>query len=378
MQGRTRVQPIDFRREEVTYIMQRWRAGDSCSLVGVGSVGKSNLLQHLAHPQTHQHYLGTDDPTAFKAIIIDPNLLGPLPHSGEQAEQVRAWAGYELMMHRLFLAFYPFEHVSESEAQDFYDTYHALQDGSNPLYTYMGLRYFELGLDFLFRRGIRLVFMFDEFEELLKQMPVKFFQNLRGLRDANKRQLSYLTFTRTPLPTLIDQYDIDMLGIEPFAELFTDNLLYVGPYNPVDARRMLDNLMGRNSRPYPEVIIKFLLWATGGFAGLLRAAYRSVDALNDIDESATLNDDAARTLARRRAVREECRTIWTSLTPAEQHVLKAAAGLTPLYNSRDTENAANMLVPKRLISMDRVHSAYAIEPPVFRAYVASNPEESSA
>ena len=104
----------------------------------------------------------------------------------------------------------------------------------NPLYAYMGIRYLELGLQFFLRKGIQIVFMFDEFEEMLDQMPVKFFHTLRGLRDNNKQSLSYLTFTRAPLTTLIERKGLDMLKYEPFIELFTDNVYYVGPYNEKD------------------------------------------------------------------------------------------------------------------------------------------------
>ncbi|NJL54794.1 hypothetical protein HC928_06080 [bacterium] len=174
MEVRTRRQPVDFRREEVAYVMQRWRASESCSLIGVGSVGKSNLLQHLADPEVQRTYMNITQSDQFKAIIIDPNMLAPLPSI--EAAQERSWAGYELMMHRLFMAFYPFDMLSEDDSERFYNTYQALRDGTNPLYASMGLRYFELGLDFFVRRGIRIVFMFDEFEEMLKHLPVKFFR----------------------------------------------------------------------------------------------------------------------------------------------------------------------------------------------------------
>ena len=176
----------------------------------------------------------------FKAIIIDPSMLGPLPSSASiDSDAIRCWAGYELMMHRLFLAFYPFNNLTAEDARIFYDTYQALQDGTNPLYAYMGLRYFELGLEIFMKQGTQVVFMFDEFEEMLKQLPIKFFLTLRGLRDANKRSVSYLTFTRSPLPQLVKKFDIDALEIEPFTELLNDNIVYVGPYNETDARNMV-------------------------------------------------------------------------------------------------------------------------------------------
>lgn len=369
---RTRVQPVDFRREEVGYVMQRWRASDSCSLVGVGSVGKSNLLQHLANPEVQSHYLNLENPDYFKAIIIDPNMLAALPKTGD--EQIRCWAGYELMMHRLFLAFYPFDVLGTEDARRFYDTYQALQDGTNPLYAYMGLRYFELGLDFFLRRGIHITFMFDEFEEMLTTLPVKFFLTLRGLRDANKRQLSYLTFTRAPLPALVSKFDLPMLAIEPFTELFTDSVLYVGPYNETDGRRMIENLMGRNTKNLPDTTANFLLWATGRYAGLIRAAFRVIDSVGAIDASSTINDEVVRRLASKRPVREECRTIWTSLTTPEQNVLKAVAKLTPFNSTPEADQAVSMLVQKRLLRVDKALQTLDIEPPVFRIFVGTNPD----
>ncbi|PJF21751.1 MAG: hypothetical protein CUN56_09480 [Phototrophicales bacterium] len=376
MTQRTRKQPPDFRKEEVSYVMQRWRAGDSCSLVGVGSVGKSNLLQHLADPQTQQAYMNITKEDDFKAIIIDPAMLGPLPNSGSDVEQIRCWAGYELMMHRLFMAFYPFDILGRDEAQRFYDTYQALQDGTNPLYAYMGLRYFELGLDFFMRRGVRIVFMFDEFEDMLKNLPVKFFQTLRGLRDANKRQLSYLTFTRAPLPLLINHYGINPLEIEPFSELFNDNVLYVGPYNETDAYRMVQNLMERNQKQYSDEVIRFLMWATGRYAGLLRSGFRQLDAIGTLDAINMMNDEALRRLALRRPIRDECKTLWSSLTDVERYVLKAVARLTEYSSNTETENAVAILVQKRLLRVDKDSNSLSIEPPVFRMYVLTNPDES--
>jgi hypothetical protein len=281
--SRTRKQPLDFRKEDVGRVMERWRALESCSLIGVGSVGKSNLLQHLADPDVQAHYMEHANIQNFKTVIVDPSLLGPLPIAGMNMDQIRCWAGYELIMHRLFLAFYPFDVLPKEEAKQFVETYQALQDGTNPLYAYMGLRYFELGLEFFMRRGISMVLMFDEFEEMMRQLPVKFFQTLRGIRDNNKTQLSYLTFTRSPILEIAQQLEIPLLAMEPFAELFTDNNLYIGPYNELDARRMADSLMKRNQKSYDEYIVNFLLWATGRYAGLLRAAFRTLESLGDLD-----------------------------------------------------------------------------------------------
>ncbi len=371
---RTRKFRVEFRQQEVGHVMERWRASDSCSLVGVGSVGKSNLMQHLADPDVQKAYMKETKVQLFKAIIIDPSLLVPLPQLQDaNSEQIRCWAGYELLMHRLFLSFYQSNMLNDQEAARLTEIYQSLQNGNNPLYAYMGLRYFELGLELFMRKNIHIVFMFDEFEEMFKQLPVKFFLTLRGLRDANKKQLSYLTFTRSPIPAIIEREGIDQLAIEQFSELFTDNVFYVGPYSDVDAREMVENLTGRNQKKYDEYAVNFLLWATGRFAGLLRAGFRVLDSLKNLNPSTTMTkgDQLAAQIAKKKPVRIECRTIWTSLMDSEKYVLKAAAGLVGFQRSDDVDEAVEMLVQKSLLTID-AENRLTIEPPVFRAFVTSD------
>ncbi|MEO8397920.1 MAG: hypothetical protein ABI700_33310, partial [Chloroflexota bacterium] len=359
-------------KEEVEYIMKHVAGSTSCSLVGIGSVGKSNLIQHLTDPNVHAHYLGEDAANKIKTIVIDANMLGPLPP--DKDDPIRCWAGYELMMHRLFLAFYPFDMLSDTEASRFYETYLALQNGTNPLYTYMALRYFEVGIQFFIRQGYKIVFLFDEFDEMLKQLPVKFYQTLRGIRDSNKRNLVYITFTRSPLPTLIERFEIPMLDIEPFSELFTDNVYYVGPYNEKDATKMLNELSSRRQKSYPDNVRQMLLEASGRYAGLLRAGFAALEELNLTQIQTT--DALAEALAVRSAVRTECHTIWTSLNRSEQYVLKAVARLTPYNVSAETELAVTMLIQKRLLKLDKNQQRLEIQPPVFRVFVATNPDPS--
>lgn len=372
-----RKHPLEFRKEDVEYITQKWQASASCAVVGIGSAGKSNLLQHLIDPDVQAHYMG-ESAASFKSIVIDANMLGPLPSpNAPDAEQVRCWAGYELMMHRLYLAFYPFGMLSPDEARRFYDCYTALQDGTNPLYAYMALRYFELGLEFFMRKNIKIAFLFDEFDEMLRQMPVKFFQTLRGIRDANKNRIVYLTFTRSPLVTVVERLNIPMLDIEPFIELFTDNVHYVGPYNETDARQMVEDLSRRNKISYPEPVPTLLLQATGRYAGILRAGFNLLEEFSNVNLAEQDVDSMASLLASKPAIRTECRTIWTSLNRSEQYVLKAVARLTPYNVSEETEHAVAMLVQKRLLKLNKAKQTLEIEPPVFRVFVASNPDPSS-
>lgn len=365
---------LNFRADETAYVMERWLACQSCSLVGIGSVGKSNLLHHLSSKETLTHYLGQQESDRIKAIIIDPNMLGTLPSDSADNDAVRAWAGYELLMHRLFLAFYPFDMLSKDDASRFYEAYQILQDGSNPLYAYMALRYFELGLQFFMRRGYKIIFMFDEFEELLRQMPIKFFQNLRGIRDANKSQLAYLTFTRTPIKVVVSHLQILPADIEPFEELFTDNIYFVGPYKHSDALNMLIELGNRSGKLIPDSLANALIEVTGGYAGLLRSAFSLIDPQTAIPPTEEALTAVATFLLARTPIRAECKTIWMSLTSPERTLLKAVSHVSPYEKSSDLEQAVAQLVQKRLLTLNSAQQL-EIQPLLFRLYVTSNRED---
>lgn len=367
---------LDFRAEETAFVMERWLASQSCALVGIGSVGKSNLLRHLADPDVQSHYMGSQNSAQYKTILIDPNMLGTLPARAADDEPLRAWAGYELLMHRLYLAFYPFDTLGSDDARSFYEVYQALQDGSNPLYAYMAVRYFELGLQFFMRRGLRIVFMFDEFEELLRQMPVKFFQNLRGLRDSYKSQLAYLTFTRTPLKVIAQQYGLPPADFEAFQELFTDHIYFVGPYNEQDAAHMLQELSARTGKLLPDALAALLIRVTGGYAGLLRSAFCLIDPAT----RAALTDDSAnhvaQSLVAKMPIRAECQTIWASLSRPEQNLLKAVARLAAYDINPESEQAVAQLVQKRILRLDAAtQKQLEIHPLLFRLFVLANRDE---
>ncbi|MEQ8677970.1 MAG: hypothetical protein RLP44_03260 [Aggregatilineales bacterium] len=378
----SRQKPLEFRRDEVTYIMQRWMASESCSLVGIGSVGKSNLLRHLADSKVQESYLKISNANEFRTIIIDPNLFGPLPRlDSNEAEQFCCWAGYEILMHRLFMNFFPFTEntlLSKQDGQEFYELYKVLQDGTNPLYAYMGIRYFELGLQIILQHGIRIVFMFDEFEKMLTSLPPVFFQSLRGIRDTHKKQLGYLTFTRAPLDTLVETLKLDTLALEPFTELFVDNVYYVGPYNQADAMRMIDELMSQNNKKLTEIELEFLLWSSGRYAGLIRSIYHTIDVVKPLEKSAMGNEGVLRKLALRRSIRTECRTTWLSLTQSEKHVLRAVAGLENYNSNAETERAVAMLVQKHLLKVNKLHQTLEVQPPIFKAYIVTHDESDQA
>lgn len=362
----SRKQPLDFRQADVAYIMQQWRAAQSCSLIGTGSIGKTNLIQHLSDPLVQTHFMPTTSDTTFRAILIDPNLLSPLPDPLPENASFRSWAGCELLMHRLFMSFYPFT-ILEEDRDGFYQTYAELQDGTNPLYSYNAIRYLELGFEYFFTRNVKLVLMFDEFEEMLRLLPPVFFSNLRAIRDNYKNQLLFMTFSRAPLDMLTEQLGIENEEISPFLELFTDHVHFVGPYSMIDAERMLETLVNRSGLHYDPSVTRALQHATGRFAGLMRAGFR---ALENMGASTSPSANLVDMLLAQESFCHECHTLWMSLTTGEREVIRYLLFQKKLTISQEMlKTTLYLLMQKKLLFQDETHNRLEISPPVFKGFV---------
>lgn len=358
---------IDFRFAEISYIMSRIKSGDSCSVVGVGSIGKSNLVRHLLRPETQNHHKsGISD--EIKLVLLDPNCMLatiPYPHDHSMPSE---WAGYEFMMHRLYKAVMPLQGFSEDQLKAFNWSYDQLLGLSTSSSIYGALRYFESVLELLLDENTapagtpkQLVFVFDEFEEILASLPAKFFRSLRGIRDDYKFKLTYITFTRRSLPQIIaaNPSKYDALQLDPFAELFTDNTLYLGPYSETDGIAMLDALSVRQETAYSPSFRNFLMRSSGRFAGLLRASFVLARQI----EMGTHESEALRFLIDQKAIKSECHTIWESLSYDERWMLKQ---ICQNQNIALHDETARLLQDKYLLITE---NEAEINPPLFREYV---------
>jgi hypothetical protein len=358
--GVMRTYSQDFRKAETQYLYDRWFKSQSCVVTGVGSIGKSNFLQHVTNPATLEYHRGRNSAQVIP-IILDANLLGAL----EPGDSFRCWAGYELILHRVYMTFYPFD-VLQNDAQNFHATYVAIQDGASAAHQHMGLRYLELGLTFFFRRQLSLVFVLDEFESFLANLPPVFFQSLRGLRDLYKHQLSYTLFTRTSLKSLVASRS-DRMALEPFADLFADHQYYIGPYNKLDAYAMLESI-ATNPILNTSAAKDYVYQQTGGFAGLMRAVTHII---NRSDSSDNYSELASRYFHRSTAIQIECANIFNSLETQERDALRIIVNSPAAADSIDQETI-DTLVQKRLLKVTA--QSISVEPMLLASYIRRNQE----
>ena len=180
----------------------------SVSLVGPRRIGKTSLLFHLAEPEVKAaHGLGDD----YVFVYVDCQAL-----SGARTESD---VYRELLKDVVEVA----QRVRSAE------------HGSQELGTYLD---FKRSLDEIVAPGIRIVFMFDEFEEMAcnGHLGRSFFNELRGLGQTDK--VVYVTASSETLSDLAF-HDKTVLS-SPFFNIFYP--VWLGFMKSEEARALVDGL----------------------------------------------------------------------------------------------------------------------------------------
>lgn len=286
--------PIIYRASEVGQILAALRAGESCAVVGIGSVGKSNLLRFLHRADVRRAKLGQEWDT-YLFVYIDVNKL--LERS--------LWGLSELMLHQLVISLT--DHGADKVAFQTIDDLH--QRSTAPSTKHLALRYIDRAVGIVCRQlELHIVFLVDEFGSLCRMLSPHGFAALRALRDDHKYRLMYVVATRLELSRLREEFE----EIEAFEELVSLNTIWLGPYSEADARFMLHRLEARHDIRLDEGTTNQLLAATGGHPGLLRAGYRvAIEHPSNLQGAMALSSQ----------VQDECKRIWLSLAPEEQRII---------------------------------------------------------
>lgn len=368
--------PLEYQHADVDYVFRQLAAGESCSLVGIGSVGKSNLMQFLTRSDVKQRYLGERAPHYVMVLLNPHQLIRPQKQVLEITGD--SWPGYEIMLNRLrrTLAVMIYEKLIPAGQNDQGDIVERVDARYNflfdtyPLLTQTGIRQLEDSVTEVLRldRQMRIVFMFDEFEEFIN-LPAHFFQSLRGVRDDNKQRLMFLTASRFSLPELVEQHKPaaqDRTIMEGFVELFHGFTHYINRLDPQSARASIERLERRYSvRLHPEQE-RLLLYSTGRHGGLLRRGFRA--ALQTYHAVYPTDDAFINQLLKDRGVLEECQSIFDSLSSSEQALLRNVVQQQPVSEQHD---AWKSLVDKQIVTRTRdVPPRPVLTIPVFAVFIS--------
>lgn len=339
-----------FREEEVSKLLKWARGGESASVIGISGVGKSNLFNHLLDSETQKAYLGE----AVKAYLFVRVNFHYIPDFTNRSLYSLILEQFELLdgnCHQLNLTSAQLDQLSSYHDQ-------LLEAGDDILKVQ---RYFKLALRLLLRESERrIVFLFDQFDEVYQEADSRFFANLRGLREAYKYRISYFTFTRGMLSRLAEMDS----AREEFSELLLGNVVGLGPYNRHDAYSLLDRVSSRIQLPPSEAQAARLLALSGGHAGLLKGIYLAV-----AQDGVVLAEDeetAVSTLLAIPNIETECAKIWNSVRLDERKLLARlghGATVTTAVSS-DTATLYELQV-KGLVSKTEPYTIFC---PLFAQY----------
>ena len=336
--------PLTYRQAEVSAITRCLNAGDSCSVVGVSGMAKSNLFRHLLNPDVRRHYLG-DGWRSYLFVPLDANEVGEMSESAvcsilleRLLDESRHRGAAEGVISRL-------EHLQRN----------TLSSGALPLQRVLA----QAVESVIAPSDDRLVFLFDQFDGIYKNLNPHFFANLRSVRDGFKYRVSYVVFTRDDLSRLSRSQEN-----EEFEELFSANVIGLGPYGRDDALVLLNRVGTRYGRSLDSEMCERLIVLTGGHPGLLKATCMAI-----IKKEIEIPDDQKRAVDALLAVRDvqsECIKLWNSISHAEQDFLRGLA-VSKMVPHQDAEIERLLQIKGLILKEDDASVSFS---PIFSKYVS--------
>lgn len=324
-------QPFIYREEILKPFFDYIKSGESFYLVGAASSGKTRFLdlvigidpdlirqgKEYDRNWVKNKYLGQEESSKFWLIRVDVNRISMESNWGFQF--------YELLLHSVLLACNQNIHTEKVDEIKAW-----LADLDAKVITskdeLMAHRLLEMAIQRLCQiYNIKLSFLFDEFDEAYRNMPVKIFSQLRGIRDANKYQVVYVLSLRN-LPEKLRP----PVENESFFELFYDRMIGLGFYSKRDVYAILEKWESRIEKKLLPEQREWVWDYCGGHTGIARALF---NILSDV-YSLPVEELDANWLAKQDSIEEEFRKLWIGLTKDEQKVLEQIAlGMPPKMNA---------------------------------------------
>jgi hypothetical protein len=339
--------PATYRRDVCTRILDPLARGESVSIIGVGSSGKSNVARHIVRPDARAACLGSRAAGMHGALVDFTQFVSPSPAAfykqllgGLQAfvDGPHAPPGVVALRPVMEAAL---DKVLDSDSAE--RVQHQLK---------------RMLAAVLNSGDVRQLFLvLDDFDQALKRTPTDAINSLRGLRDNHKNQLMYVVVSRLEIGQHVDETQI-----EDFAEIVTPVTIPVGLFAPEDAAFAADELIGRwnlSGRIDPTARQNIIQWS-GGHPGLLKAILHVATQKTMLDFSAR---DTLDKLCGHRDTDPECQRIWDSLDESEHQTLIAA-----FSGGSADRRLAGRLVNKQLLQQ-RVNGAYIGFSPIFEHFV---------
>ncbi|MFC1936077.1 hypothetical protein ACFLYP_00260 [Chloroflexota bacterium] len=333
---------LQYRKGLVSKIFSRIRAMRSCSVVGASGMGKTRLFDYMFKEDIREHYLKEKNENCL-FVRVDCNLR---PGDPEIPFSV-------LMLSALIQALekHSDPDLNKRAVRYTYDLLHPLKESAD---SFTALRSLKAALEPLYENEeLSVCFFLDEFGGRYSQLPVAELDNLRGLRDANKKNICYVALFR-----VAPQYLRDVSEVENIYEIITSRVYGLTTYNDIDTDLMFTELENDFGIPLLPENKKRIYTESGGHPGTMLALFETV-----IEEQSIFTSDEETKKLFSSIKKEEIRKLWDSLPKREQEAFEQI-----IDGNRPEEEFLEQLILKGLASES--NSVVKTTLPLLEGYVS--------
>src|SRR3989344_5312908 len=283
--------PDTSRFSEVEKILGFVKNGNSCQLIGLPGVGRSNLLGLLSfNRDVRLKHLG-ENQKWFHFVLLNFSQIRkkPLPDATK------------------FIFLSLVDSLRERKMDKEYETVNKIfketLDASDELVLFQGLK---RAIDFVcIEKELTVVFLFDRFEEYIPMLSNEFFANLRILRNRAKYRFSVVFSLNRPLEDLVEP----MLFAD-FYEFLADHIIYLPLLDKPGLDFRISYLEKVSGKIIDRKIIEEVLKLIGGHGKLTRLCLEAVLALSE--QRIAFSSKFKKLLLEQKSVRGSLFEIWLS------------------------------------------------------------------
>lgn len=326
--------PADTRERELSEIVTFIKEGNSCQIIGIPGVGRSSLLGLLSYnrevrlkhfPTKHGfvHFVMVNFSEVRKRPLFDVMKLIflNLTQSLRERSMVEEYA----VVDKLF-----------KDALAYNDEL-VLTQGIKNAIDYLSLE-----------KKLTLIFLFDRFDEYVPAVTSQFFTNLRSLRDRAKYRFSCIFSLTRPLEDTIEP-----LLFADFSDFVTGHFVYLSLYDKPSVDFRFDYLEKITGKRLSDTLREKIINLTGGHIRLSKLAAESLLAQEVVP------DNIEDFLLSQKTVQSALLTIWQSLSPFDQQILK-------------TQSFAQTQKDEYLIKIGLISEDAKITIPLLEKYIQSS------
>lgn len=326
--------PVTYRAREIRQLAGWIQAGESGSIIGLPGAGKSNLLGFLSHrPEVLKSYLPEDfNPLAL--VWVDLNNLPSNDLS----------TFFRIILRSFYEARAQLAIIDSQLAQSIEQLYRKVEDKIDPFLCQSALR----EAIFLFQeRKIRLVLVFDPFDQFCESATTQMLDNLRGLRDSFKAALSYLMGLRHEVSYIRSQAELGELF-----EIVDTHQCWLGAMEQDDSRWVISQIETATGQSFDSAHAEQIVNLTGGYPALLRAAGLWLNRVSPVPEI----DDWEDLLLAEDSIRYRLEDLRVGLTGEEEAVLSVLQTAQMIKSKKDRQESLRQIDSKyrpALIKMEQ-------------------------